>query len=182
MADSIAGVTMNIKEAYILMLRADVVFVTATDDEDFSRAWATMRQLADWDQKGSFMAGGGITDWPAFRMRGFMHDCSRSFTPVGELKIEIETFSGLNINTLHSYLTEDIAWRFANDIYPGLTGEAIALREKQGYYSSEDVNDFVDSCREQVSLIDDSYSCGNCLNMSVTSLSLASPICTSYHA
>jgi len=146
-ADSIAGVTMNMKEAYSLIVRSDSVLVTAADDEGFFRAEATMRQLADSDRKGSFMPGCIITDWPAFRVRGFMHDCGRSFIPVEELKREVEILSGFKINTFHWHLTEDIAWRLASDIYPELTAEAVALRDKGGYYSREEVKDFVAFCR-----------------------------------
>ncbi|HOT97960.1 MAG TPA: family 20 glycosylhydrolase [bacterium] len=146
-ADSIAGVTMNRKEAYRLIVRSDSVLVTAAGDEGFFRAAATMRQLVNRDQKGSNMAGCSITDWPAFRIRGFMHDCGRSFIPVEELKKEVEILSGFKINTFHWHLTEDIAWRLASDIYPGLTAEAVALRDKQGYYSREAVKDFIAFCK-----------------------------------
>ncbi len=143
---TIEEVPVNLNEAYQLVVRADSVIITATGDEGFYRAMTTLSQLEGVDDRGSYIEGCRITDWPAFRIRGFMHDTGRSFIPIEELKKEIRILSGFKINTFHWHLTEDIAWRLASDIVPDLTSEAVTLRDKNGYYTKEEVTDFVRYC------------------------------------
>lgn len=145
---AIEGVPVNMDEAYRLVVTTDSVLIEATGDEAFFRAMATLDQLICRDASGKFMAGCAITDWPAFRIRGFMHDTGRSFIPIDELKREIRILSGFKINTFHWHLTEDIAWRLASDAVPGLTSEAVTMRDKNGYYTREEVIDFVEYCDE----------------------------------
>ena len=139
---------LNMEEAYRLIVRADSVIVYSTGEEGFWRAEATLKQLTETDSEGIFIPGCRITDWPAFRIRGFMHDCGRSFIPLSELKREVEILSSFKINTFHWHLTEDIAWRLASDLLPGLTDPVVALRDKQGFYTREEVKDFVSFCND----------------------------------
>jgi N-acetyl-beta-hexosaminidase len=142
------AVPANMDEAYRLVVTSDSVLIEATGDEGFFRAFATLDQLTGSDTQGDFMAGCEITDWPAFRIRGYMHDTGRSFIPVEELKREIRVLSGFKINTFHWHLTEDIAWRLASDVIPELTSAEVTLRDKEGYYTREEVADFVRYCNE----------------------------------
>ena len=137
---------LNMEEAYMLVVRADSVLVQATGEVGFFRAKATLEQLMGSDNNGQFITGCSIIDWPAFRIRGFMHDCGRSFIPLDELKREIQILSRLKINTFHWHLTEDIAWRLASDIIPELTDGEVAHRDNQGFYSREEVRDFISFC------------------------------------
>lgn len=145
---SIDGVPLNMEEAYRLVVCADSILVHATGEEGFFRAEATLRQLSGKDSSGHFLQGCCVTDWPAFRIRGFMHDCGRSFIPINELKREIEVLSAFKINTFHWHLTEDIAWRLQSEIVPGLTGEAVSQRDKQGFYTQAEIRDFVTFCQK----------------------------------
>jgi hypothetical protein len=145
---SIHEASLNMEEAYRLVVRADSVLIYATGEEGFFRAQATLNQLSGRDSSGQFLAGCSITDWPAFRIRGFMHDCGRSFIPVDELKREVQILSAFKINTFHWHLTEDIAWRLESEVIPGLTGEGVSLRDKQGFYTREDIRDFVSFCKK----------------------------------
>ena len=144
---AIEGAAINMEEAYRMIVSKDSIMIFATGEEGFFRAEATLKQLAGLDDEGEFIHGCSITDWPAFRIRGFMHDCGRSFIPVSELKREVEILSSFKINTFHWHLTEDIAWRLASDIAPELTSETVALRDKKGYYSKEEITDFVSFCK-----------------------------------
>lgn len=139
---------LNIEEAFRIIVRSDSVLIYATGDEGFFRADATLKQLAGSDTDGEFIQGCSITDWPAFRIRGFMHDCGRSFIPVSELKREVELLSLFKINTFHWHLTENLAWRLASDIMPELTDPDVTLRDNHGYYTREEVRDFVRFCRD----------------------------------
>lgn len=141
-------VPVNMDEAYRLTVRTDSVLIEATGEEGFFRAMATLSQLTGNDERGQYIAGCIITDWPSFRIRGFMHDTGRSFIPIDELKREIRILSGFKINTFHWHLTEDIAWRLASDIVPELTSEAVSLRDKKGFYTKEEVVDFVRYCND----------------------------------
>ena len=71
-----------------------------------------------------------ITDWPAFRIRGYMHDIGRSYIPVDELKAEIAMLSRFKINTFHWHLTENQAWRLESKKYPQLNAPANMERSK----------------------------------------------------
>lgn len=148
LVNSVDEVPLNMDEAYRLNVTSDSVLIEATGDEGFFRAFATLDQLTGSDAQGEFIAGCKVTDWPAFRIRGYMHDTGRSFIPVEELKREIRVLSGFKINTFHWHLTEDIAWRLASDVIPELTSAEVTLRDKEGYYSSEEVADFVRYCNE----------------------------------
>jgi len=139
---------LNMDEAYRIIVRPDSVLIFATGAEGFFRADATLKQLAGHDSDGEFIHGCTITDWPAFRIRGFMHDCGRSFIPISELKREVEILSSFKINTFHWHLTEDLAWRLASDIMPVLTSPDVTLRDSHGYYTREEVKDFVRFCKD----------------------------------
>jgi len=144
---SIDEAGLNMEEAYRIIVRTDSVLIFATGDEGFFRADATLSQLAINDSNGLYLAGCRITDWPAFRIRGFMHDCGRSFIPLSELKREIKILSSFKINTFHWHLTEDLAWRLVSEIVPELTGAGVTLRDSHGYYDREEVKDFVRFCK-----------------------------------
>jgi len=143
---AIGEVRLNMDEAYRVIVRTDSVLIYATGDEGFFRADATLRQLTGRDAEGDFIQGCSIIDWPAFRIRGFMHDCGRSFIPLSELKREVEILSSFKINTFHWHLTEDLAWRLASDIVPELTAPDVTHRDNHGYYTREEVKDFVRFC------------------------------------
>jgi len=145
---SISDARLNMDESYRLVVRADSILIYATTEEGFFRAGSTLGQLLINDQTGKYFSGCRITDWPAFRVRGFMHDCGRSFIPLDELKREIEMLSGFKINTFHWHLTEDLAWRLASDIVPEVTGPGATLRDNNGYYTREEVKEFVRFCND----------------------------------
>lgn len=146
--DTIEGAGLNIDEAYKIIVFNDSVIINATGEKGFYRAWSALNQLVEFSGNRRSIRGCVITDWPAFRIRGFMHDCGRSFIPIDELKKEIQILSQFKINTFHWHLTEDIAWRLASDIVPGLTAPEIAERDSHGYYSREEVKEFVRYCND----------------------------------
>lgn len=145
---AIEQVRLNMNEAYRIIVLTDSVLIYATGAEGFFRAEATLKQLAQNDSDGEYLPGCSITDWPAFRIRGFMHDCGRSFIPISELKQEVEILSSFKINTFHWHLTEDLAWRLASAVVPELTSPEVTLRDNQGFYTRDEVKDFVRFCRD----------------------------------
>ena len=45
-----------------------------------------------------------MTDWPAFKVRGWMQDVGRSFLSVDELKKEIDLYARFKVNVFHWHL------------------------------------------------------------------------------
>ena len=86
-------------EAYHILITSKAVAIEATTERGLYWARQTMAQLKT-DKKGKqLLPLCEITDWPAFRIRGFMHDIGRSYIPVDELKAEIAMLSRFKINT-----------------------------------------------------------------------------------
>lgn len=114
----------------------------------------TLEQLKTTKNKKIYLPQCEITDWPAFRIRGFMHDVGRSFIPVEELKREISLLSRYKINVFHWHLTENQAWRLECKKYPQLNAPENMERENGKFYTLEEARQLVEFCKQhQVLLI-----------------------------
>ncbi|MCM1483644.1 MAG: beta-N-acetylhexosaminidase [Muribaculaceae bacterium] len=122
-------------EAYSIDVTADTVYVKALNSTGVKRAAATLGQLA---MNASYIPALALRDWPAFKLRGFMHDVGRSFISIDELKREIYLLSKFKINTFHWHFTENQAWRFAVDAFPELTADSVTVRFPGKYYTPEE--------------------------------------------
>ena len=81
---------MNADEAYSLEINADSAVLTAPTPIGLFRGLQTVTQLI-FDENGEkYVAGCSITDWPAFKVRGFMQDVGRNFMPLSLLKEQID--------------------------------------------------------------------------------------------
>lgn len=145
--DELPGVPVNENEAYCIKVTSDSVLITAITGEGFFRANSTLEQLIAGAGGVYYIPGCTISDYPAFSIRGFMHDAGRYFIPVSELKEQVGILSRFKINTFHWHLTEDIAWRLESDIFPALTDPSVTTRDT-GYYTREEVIDFLDFCKQ----------------------------------
>ena len=127
-------------EAYTLEITADGINITAVTATGIIRAAQTLTQLAEGYAEGEAKALEALTmkDWPAFKLRGYMHDVGRSFISTDELVKQIELFSRFKVNTFHWHLTENQAWRFEVKAYPKLTADASMTRFPGQYYTQED--------------------------------------------
>ena len=135
-------------EAYHILITSKAVAIEATTERGLYWARQTMAQLKT-DKKGKqLLPLCEITDWPAFRIRGFMHDIGRSYIPVDELKAEIAMLSRFKINTFHWHLTENQAWRLESKKYPQLNAPANMERSKGKYYTQAEARDLVEFCRQ----------------------------------
>jgi len=145
--NSIAGafnhnLTNYDNEAYKLDITSDAVNITAVTPVGVIRAAQTLAQLAEGHEPGTeCLEAVNITDWPAFKLRGFMHDVGRSFITVDEIKKHIELLSHFKVNTFHWHLTENQAWRFEVKAYPALTSSSSMTRFPGKFYTQAD-------CRE----------------------------------
>lgn len=100
-------------EAYTLSVTPDAIEITAITATGVIRAAQTLDQLTDGYPAGcEAIEAVEITDYPAFKLRGYMHDVGRSFIDIDELIRQVELLSKFKVNTFHWHLTENQAWRF----------------------------------------------------------------------
>ena len=128
-------------EAYYLKIEPRKITIKAVTPTGITRAAQTLTQLAEGYTSSPALECVEITDWPSFKLRGFMHDVGRSFIPIEEIKKEIELLSRFKINTFHFHLTENQAWRFEVKKYPQLTADTSMTRFAGKYYTQQ-------QCRE----------------------------------
>ncbi|MBO5920773.1 MAG: family 20 glycosylhydrolase [Bacteroidaceae bacterium] len=125
-------------ESYSLEITADAINIKAVTKTGVIRAVQTLSQLAEGYDGTPQLESLTMTDWPAFKLRGYMHDVGRSFITTEELIKQIKLFSRFKINTFHWHLTENQAWRFEVKAYPQLTSNASMTRFAGQYYTQED--------------------------------------------
>lgn len=131
-------------EGYKLSITANAINITAASPTAVIRAAQTLQQLAEgYADTGAPAAleALSMTDWPAFKVRGWMQDVGRSFLSVDELKKEIDLYARFKVNVFHWHLTEKIGWRFEVKAYPQLTSYTNGVRYPGQYYTQE-------QCRE----------------------------------
>ena len=105
-------------EGYMLTVSADGrAAIRAKDRRGILWAKATLRQLAAEDGTTPCVR---IKDYPAFPLRGFMHDTGRNFRSVEQLKKDLELLSAYKLNLFHWHLTDHPAWRIQCRAYPQL--------------------------------------------------------------
>ena len=142
------------EEAYHLTVTGKKIILEATTPKGMYWGRQTLEQLKTTKNKKIYLPQCDITDWPAFRIRGFMHDVGRSYIPVEELKREISLLSRYKINVFHWHLTENQAWRLECRKYPQLNAPENMEREKGKFYTLEEARQLVEFCKQhQVLLI-----------------------------
>lgn len=127
-------------EGYKLSITANAINITAASPTGVIRAAQTLQQLAEgYTDTGAPAAleALSMTDWPAFKVRGWMQDVGRSFLSVDELKKEIDLYARFKVNVFHWHLTEKIGWRFEVKAYPQLTSYTNGVRYPGQYYTQE---------------------------------------------
>ena len=124
-------------EGYKLSIRSSEINITAASKTGVIRAVQTLMQLAQATSatQATSIPGAEITDYPAFKLRGFMHDVGRSFISFDELKREIDLLSRFKVNVFHWHLTDNQAFRFESKVYPELNQSAAMTRFKGKYYT-----------------------------------------------
>lgn len=154
LVDHIPRAALNQQEAYKLNVSSHSITIEATTEQGVYWALQTLSQLSE--QKGNQIriAGCRITDWPAFRIRGFMQDVGRSYISLDELKREIAILSRYKINVFHWHLTENQSWRLESKIFPMLNDSIHTTRMPGKYYTLEEARELVEFCKQhQVLLI-----------------------------
>lgn len=154
LVDAIDNVPVNLEEAYRLTITPKAITVEAVAERGVYWAMQTLYQLKEEKGKKIRLQCGTITDWPAFRIRGFMQDVGRSYLSLEELKREITILSRFKINTFHWHLTENQAWRLESKIFPMLNDSVNMTRMAGKYYTLEEARELTEFCKaHQVLLI-----------------------------
>ncbi len=128
-------------QAYRLAITPGSVLIEAEALPGARYALATLNQLLALGD-GSLPAC-EITDWPALRIRGLLHDTGRNFQPVSLLKEQIDALARYKHNTFHWHLTDNPGWRLESKKYPQLQAPETFTRFKGEFYTQEQFKDVV---------------------------------------
>lgn len=130
------------EEGYTLEIKGNTAVLRAKTEQGLVWANQTLKQLKDAEGKVPQVK---IVDYPAFPIRGFMHDTGRNYRPVDMLKKEIELFSSYKLNVFHWHLTDNPAWRIESRCYPQLNDPKYcpAARNPGLYYTYDEIRDVI---------------------------------------
>ena len=145
LVDAIPEAEANEQEAYRLTVSRRGITVEAVTAAGLWNGLQTLRQLEDHGRYPVCT----ITDWPSFRIRGFMQDCGRTWISPEELKQEIDILSRFKINVFHWHLTENQAWRLESKVFPQLNAPENMERQPGAFYTLEEARDLAAFCRER---------------------------------
>lgn len=135
-------------EAYQLTVSPSGITIKAPAELGMLRAVQTLAQMAEGYDGEAMLECCTITDWPAFKLRGFMHDIGRSYITFEELKKQIKLMARFKVNTFHMHLTENQGWRFEVKAYPQLTASSSMTRFAGKYYTQEQCRELEDLAYE----------------------------------
>ena len=139
---------LNANEAYKLQVSSQGITIEATTEQGVYWAIQTLRQLTEKKGDRAYIKGCRITDWPAFRIRGFMQDVGRSYISLEELKREIAILSRYKINVFHWHLTENQSWRLESKVFPMINDSINTTRMPGKYYTLEEAKELVAFCKQ----------------------------------
>ncbi|MGB7068882.1 MAG: beta-N-acetylhexosaminidase [Pyrinomonadaceae bacterium] len=138
-------------EGYSLEITPRQVTILGKDAAGAFYAVQTLRQLITKKGSAINVPLGKILDWPAFQLRGFMHDTGRNFQEIDSLKKQLDHLAAYKFNTFHWHLTDNPAWRPQTRIYPQLNDakNRKAGRDPEKTYSFDDIRELVRYARER---------------------------------
>lgn len=133
-------------ESYRLKVDTNKISLHAQTKAGIFYGIQTLKQLC---RDGYFINTVEIDDAPAFSWRGYMVDVGRNYQSVELLKQQIDVMASYKLNVFHMHLTEDIAWRLAIKAYPQLTKPEYMERNKGMYYTTAEIKDLINYCKER---------------------------------
>ncbi|MFC4992051.1 family 20 glycosylhydrolase [Rubritalea tangerina] len=134
------------EEAYRLVSEKRGVVITANSSLGLYRGVQTLRQLMVYDEGKTSVAGCEVSDYPAFKIRGFMHDVGRNFQSLEQLKMQIDVMAMYKYNVFHWHLTEYHGWRLESKVYPNLQADSSFERYVGKYYTQEEFKEMSEYC------------------------------------
>ena len=145
LVDALPEAGANRQEAYRLTIRKDGILLEAVTEDGLWNGRQTLRQL---EHDGRYPVC-TVTDWPSFRIRGFLQDCGRTWMSLDELKREIDILARYKINVFHWHLTENQAWRLESRAYPQLNDPRFMTRQPGSFYTLDEARELTEFCRER---------------------------------
>lgn len=110
----------NKPEGYHITIEKKQVTIVGNDGAGMFYGIQTLRQLVASKNGLPVVPNCIIKDWPAFSVRGFMHDTGRNFQSIAVLKHQLQIMAKYKLNTFHWHLTDNPAWRPESKKYPAL--------------------------------------------------------------
>lgn len=126
-------------EAYELEVGDTGIRIRANSERGVRHARATLVQLT----RGGKVARAVIRDWPAFPIRGLMHDVGRNFQSLAMVKRQVDLMARHKLNTFHWHLTDYHGWRVETRRNPGLNDPKSRERNPGGQYNWDEVRELV---------------------------------------
>ena len=138
-------------ESYLLQISKSGILIKAKDAAGFYYAIQTFRQIIAQSKAQKQLPGCSITDWPAFGLRGFMHDNGRNFQSIEMLKAQLDKLSWYKFNVFHWHITDNPAWRPQSNIYPQLNDPKNRKqgRDPDSTYSFNEIRELIRYARER---------------------------------
>ncbi len=140
LVSNVAGAEFQ-DEAYSIAVTPSSVLIKAKTTRGAYWGVQTLIQMAEANN--NVLNACEITDWPAFRLRGYMHDIGRSYMEFETLKTHIEKLSRFKINTFHWHLTDNQGWRLQSLVYPELNANSSYTRHAGKYYTIAQAKELV---------------------------------------
>ena len=136
------------EEGYTLEIKGNSAILRAKTEQGLVWAKATLAQLKD---ENGLVPVVKIKDYPAFPIRGFMHDNGRNYRPVHMLKEDIDLFSSYKLNVFHWHLTDSPAWRIESHCYPQLNDPKYcpARRNPGKFYTYDEIREVIRYAKER---------------------------------
>lgn len=142
------------QHGYSLEIVNHKAILKARENQGLAHARATLAQLAgvkpeemseDKAFKGARIPDVTIIDYPAFPVRGFMHDTGRNFREIETLKKELDLFAFYKLNVFHWHLTDNPAWRIECRAYPQLNDPQFQRqgRDEGKFYTYDQIRDVI---------------------------------------
>ena len=135
-------------EQYTLKTKGGRTVIIAQSEQAAVWGAATLRQLTNEE---GCVPEVEITDYPAFPIRGFMHDTGRNFREVELLKRDIDLMSAYKLNVFHWHLTDNPAWRIECKVYPQLNDAKYQTkgRDEGRFYTYDEIRDVIAYAKER---------------------------------
>ena len=129
------------EEAYTIHVTNSKITITAATLRGAFWATQTLWQLSEGVN--AKLPACKITDWSAFKIRGYMHDVGRGFIAFEELKNEVLKMARFKVNTFHWHLTDNQGWRLESKLYPQLNSDSSFTRLEGKYYTISQAKELV---------------------------------------
>ena len=142
-------------EGYQLVITQDACSIVAHDPAGAFYAVQTLAQMLRKSDDNITLPACQITDYPAFKLRGFMHDTGRNYQTVESLKKQIDRFADYKLNVFHWHLTDNPAWRVESKVYPQLNDPENRRkgRDENSSYSFDQIRDVIAYAKQRYVMI-----------------------------